>query len=595
MARRVPARVVAWLAAGVLAPAGLVSWSQAHTGAVAGPVYFAEGTTRPGFAEFLTLENAGPTAAPVTVTYYDWGAVKPVAMTLAAHSRTTVDVNAVVGPGADVAIGVDAGGNPDVYAERPMYFNACLKAPALCVNGGDVAAASLPQTSWDFAEGYTGTGFQEYLALFNPNSAPAAVTGAYHFRDGSSAPLSVTVPGLSRATVDVNLAVGAGREVSVDLASSLPIVAERPEYFRACVSSTVCPNGGSDAAGAQPQTTWDFAEGYTARGYQEFLLLHNPGAAATTAQVSYMLSTGQVLSSSVPVAAGARVTVNVNAAVGAGHEVSAVVTSGQPLVAERAMYFQTTSPFWVKGGSATAGFAPSTSWNFAEGYTGAGFQEYLTLQNPGSATANVSVTIMDSLGNQSTSTTTVPPTSRRTLDVNAMLQGAREISAWVTSDQPIVAERPMYYSGCIAHGVCVNIPPPPQAAGDGHLIVVSLLRQHLWAYDHGRLILQTDVTTGRPALPTPAGHYHIFNKQSPFEFISPWPPGSPYYYNPAWVSYAMEFIPGGYYLHDAPWRTWFGPGSNVGDGTHGCVNIPLAPMTTLYHWARIGDQVTVQL
>ena len=128
----------------------------------------------------------------------------------------------------------------------------------------------------------------------------------------------------------------------------------------------------------------------------------------------------------------------------------------------------------------------------------------------------------------------------------------------------------------------------------GHLIIISLSQQHLWAYTNNVLWLDTVVTTGRPELPTPPGDYHIMNKQSPYESISPWPPGSPFWYPSAWVNYAMEFIPGGYYLHDAPWRSWYGPGSNLYDGTHGCVNIPLGPMTQLYAWANVGDEVIVQ-
>ena len=56
------------------------------------------------------------------------------------------------------------------------------------------------------------------------------------------------------------------------------------------------------------------------------------------------------------------------------------------------------------------------------------------------------------------------------------------------------------------------------------------------------MFLDTDVTTGRPELPTPAGDYHIFAKYSPYQFISPWPYGSPFWYPSAWVKYAMEFI-----------------------------------------------------
>jgi lipoprotein-anchoring transpeptidase ErfK/SrfK len=124
---------------------------------------------------------------------------------------------------------------------------------------------------------------------------------------------------------------------------------------------------------------------------------------------------------------------------------------------------------------------------------------------------------------------------------------------------------------------------------------VSLGQQHLWAYDHDKLILETDVTTGRPELPTPPGHYAIFYKTTPYQMISPWPPSSPFWYPSAWVSWVLEFKEGGYFLHDAPWRDWFGPSSNVYDGTHGCINIPAGPMSQLYNWAQLGDPVDVNV
>jgi lipoprotein-anchoring transpeptidase ErfK/SrfK len=62
----------------------------------------------------------------------------------------------------------------------------------------------------------------------------------------------------------------------------------------------------------------------------------------------------------------------------------------------------------------------------------------------------------------------------------------------------------------------------------------------------------------------------------------------------------MEFIRGGYFIHDAPWRSVFGkasqgdgrPGTNYG-GTHGCVNVPYNAMRFLYGWAPIGTPVHV--
>ncbi|MBV9280283.1 MAG: L,D-transpeptidase [Chloroflexi bacterium] len=136
--------------------------------------------------------------------------------------------------------------------------------------------------------------------------------------------------------------------------------------------------------------------------------------------------------------------------------------------------------------------------------------------------------------------------------------------------------------------------------GDGKRIIVSLSRQTLYAYDGVHLDLQTYVTTGNPNLPTPPGTYQVMARYHPFEFISPWPPSSPYWYPPSWSTYAMLFRDGGYFLHDAPWRSVFGPGSNGPGqpgtnfgGTHGCVNIPPGPMLFLWNWTPTGTEVDV--
>src|SRR5438128_2267421 len=136
--------------------------------------------------------------------------------------------------------------------------------------------------------------------------------------------------------------------------------------------------------------------------------------------------------------------------------------------------------------------------------------------------------------------------------------------------------------------------PVAYNAGAGKLIVISLSRQVLTAYQDGTAMLTTYVATGRPALPTPPGVYHIFRRYSPYLFISPWPYGSPYWYPSSWTNWAMEFAGGGYFIHDAPWRTWYGPGANLYNGTHGCVNVPYSPMAFLWNWTPMGTTVVVQ-
>jgi lipoprotein-anchoring transpeptidase ErfK/SrfK len=136
--------------------------------------------------------------------------------------------------------------------------------------------------------------------------------------------------------------------------------------------------------------------------------------------------------------------------------------------------------------------------------------------------------------------------------------------------------------------------PAPTSASQGKLIVVSLATQSLTAYQDGNAVATTVVATGRPALPTLRGTFHIKAKYSPYQFVSPWPKGSPYWYASAWTNYAMLYQDGGYFIHDAPWRTVYGPGADRTNGTHGCVNVPLKTMAFLYKWAPVGTTVVVQ-
>jgi len=132
-------------------------------------------------------------------------------------------------------------------------------------------------------------------------------------------------------------------------------------------------------------------------------------------------------------------------------------------------------------------------------------------------------------------------------------------------------------------------------------IRISLSKQQLWAFDGDHYVMSSLVTTGNPALPTALGHYPILGRYSPFTFVSPFPYGSKFYYAPSPTTYALLFDNRGYYVHDAPWRSNFGPGSNATTGTpgqtytgtHGCVNVPLTMMQPLFAWATIGTVVEV--
>lgn len=136
----------------------------------------------------------------------------------------------------------------------------------------------------------------------------------------------------------------------------------------------------------------------------------------------------------------------------------------------------------------------------------------------------------------------------------------------------------------------------------GKVIVVSLSRQWLYAYQDGREVFNTAVMTGRPELGTPTGTYHVFAKLSPTTFYSPFPRSSPEWYPPTHITYALEWKAGGYFLHDSWWHSVYGPGTNRWhydpidgwqSGSHGCISMPLGAAAWLYRWAPIGTTVQI--
>jgi hypothetical protein len=131
----------------------------------------------------------------------------------------------------------------------------------------------------------------------------------------------------------------------------------------------------------------------------------------------------------------------------------------------------------------------------------------------------------------------------------------------------------------------------------GKSIYVSISLEEMIFYDNGCVVNATPVTTGRPQLPTPTGTFSIFLKEGPVEFISGYPPSSPYYYAPVMIQYAMEFLSGGYFIHNAPWEATndYGPGSQYDNviASHGCVHTPLATMAWAYSWTPIGTPVVI--
>lgn len=124
-------------------------------------------------------------------------------------------------------------------------------------------------------------------------------------------------------------------------------------------------------------------------------------------------------------------------------------------------------------------------------------------------------------------------------------------------------------------------------AMDGKVILVSIGQQWLWAYADHQLVYRTAVTTGQPDLPTPPGTYPVVFHREDMLFTT--------YSPPEHVNYGLYFLDDGFYIHDAPWRQQFGPGTNLphqgpdgtaSTGSHGCVEVSTPAGAWLYQWAE---------
>jgi lipoprotein-anchoring transpeptidase ErfK/SrfK len=117
--------------------------------------------------------------------------------------------------------------------------------------------------------------------------------------------------------------------------------------------------------------------------------------------------------------------------------------------------------------------------------------------------------------------------------------------------------------------------------GGGRWIEVNLSQQRLTAWENGRRVYSTRISSGKRATPTRRGVYTIQSKHRAKTmrgrgYVAP---------N---VPYTM-FYSGGYAIHGAYWHNRFGT-----PVSHGCVNLPVGQARRLFSWASVGTRVVVR-
>ena len=394
------------------------------------------------------IPNSGPYGSTITVEGHDFGVTRG-----SGGAASTVTINGKI---AEVLSWSDT----SIQAIVPT--RAAAGAVQVHTSTGDsnqVAFNITLSKTWYFAEGTTRDNtvdgkYEEWLCLQNPGSTNANAHITYMLGDGSNLTEDVVVGPTSRNTISVNDFLGPDKDVSALVESDQLILAERPMYFNYHNKWT----GGHDVIGVPaPRTYYYFAEGTTRNNptdgyFDEWLCFQNPQSSDAVVNVNYILGTGKTVPKMYSVKAKSRYTVDVNREVGPDQDVSCVVNSSQPVVAERPMYFFYHNK-WTGGHDVVGAPGPDTTFYFAEGTTrdnarDGSFEEWISLENSTIYNAPVKITYYTEQAGTQTQDVTVGPTSRLTVDVNAKLGKDVDASFKVesTSGVPILAERPMYFN-----------------------------------------------------------------------------------------------------------------------------------------------------
>ena len=449
--------------------------------------YFSEGFTGSGFNEVLSLLMPQQNGTALIDYYLNNGTHFRGYAFLTGGQVLAGSINNIV-PNQEVSIRVILPG-PGV-AERALHFNT-----GSWHGSTDVVGVPSPAAEWYFAEGSTFSAYSEFLTLQNPTSGSVSVTLNYFTDAGPRIQKKLNLPPSSRTTVVVyggdqtnnpactpgaggNCGIGGGvGGVSVQVLASSGIIVERPFYVNNFNFGFGPIKDGHDAFGATgTSTVWNFAEGTTFNGFNEYLTLLNINPNDVTVELHYFTDSGQTPVKTLVVPANSRATVLVfqgdatssgpcragiagNCGVGRGiGGVSVrIISQFYPIVAERPMYMVVNYGTGNVNGAHVAVGATDfgTLFGFSAASTLSGDNDFLTIENSNSVTANVTITYYQPAG-PAVRQTSVPAFTRHTVLVFGTNEGVGSgiypLGIVVSSDQPVLVEKPTYSSNSSAYG-----------------------------------------------------------------------------------------------------------------------------------------------
>ncbi|MGE3841715.1 MAG: DUF6298 domain-containing protein [Vicinamibacterales bacterium] len=331
--------------------------------------YFAEGATHSGLSLFYLLQNPNSAAVTATVTYLRPDGAPPIVKdyTLTAQSRTNIWVNAeaaadpALAPLAstDVSAIVTVPVATPIIAERAVYLNT---GGLLFGAGHESAGITAAATNWFLAEGATGSYFDLFVLVANPQNTAADIEAVYLLPDGTTLTKPYVVMPNSRLTIWVDQEDAALIDTAVSTiirsTNNVPVVVERAMWWPG--DATHWQEAHNSAGATATGTSWALAEGETGTGSNvtTYILIANTSPRLASARVTLYYEDGSVVQKTYPLSANSRFNVSVTAEFPNNGRFGATVESlgSDPaqLVVERAMYWDANGTVWAAGTNALA-------------------------------------------------------------------------------------------------------------------------------------------------------------------------------------------------------------------------------------------------
>ncbi|MGE3841938.1 MAG: PQQ-dependent sugar dehydrogenase [Vicinamibacterales bacterium] len=327
--------------------------------------YFAEGATHSGFNLFYLLTNPNTTSASVTIGYLRPSPLAPIVKVYVVppESRLTVWVDQEDAglTSTDVAAVVSTSASTPIIVERAMYRDGSGRTFDA---GHDAVGVTAPALNWFLAEGATGTFFDTFVLLANPNDADADVRVQFLLPSGSVVEQHHVVAGNSRLTLWVDASspqlASTGVSTTVSSQNGVPIVVERAMWWPGPSASNWLEAHASAAVTATAPK-WLLAGGESGgtRGAATYVLIANTASLGAVVDLTVLFADATPVTRAVNVEATSRFGFDVTSLFpeAVGRTYGVLVEGRDPgaaLVVERATYWNGGAPFWGAGTNAVA-------------------------------------------------------------------------------------------------------------------------------------------------------------------------------------------------------------------------------------------------